>query len=484
MTAQTPSAPGISGFAAYLPKQRVDLADWSRWTQTPPAKTRTVVGDAFRMCTLQENVYTMAANAVLALIERHNVAPGRIGFLALATESSLDNSAGSIIVKGMVDQALRAKGQNVLARSCEVPEFKHACLAGVYALKSATRYVSFDGSDRIAIVVCSDIAEYPRGSSGEPTQGAGAIALLVEPNARLLSLDLKAAVGVSAYRGMDFRKPHASHSKYPLSNGRLPDFPVFNGPYSTQCYIESTLTASHQYLLDTSEPLQHVNALAGIYFHRPYERMADTGLAFLLLLALVLADELDVLVRFSSEAGVSLEQVAQELSNPQANGWLSDIDESPEWFPASSQVAKRLIESDEFRALQGKQFGRAMMREIGNTYTAALPMWLASALLEASEKGVDIAGRTLLSIGYGSGDAAEIIPMRVVHGWQALAQQTNLRDELIYERNLMLEEYVQLHDRDSGALDLPVNQGFYVNEIGTGEGPHQDFGIEQYKYHG
>ena len=69
-----------------------------------------------------------------------------------------------------------------LSRSCEVPELKHACLGGVYALKGALRFAALDGKGRKAIVVTADIAEYARGSTGEPTQGAGAVALLVERN--------------------------------------------------------------------------------------------------------------------------------------------------------------------------------------------------------------------------------------------------------------------------------------------------------------
>jgi len=43
----------------------------------------------------------MAANATLRLIERYGVDPARVRYLALGTESSTDNSAGAIIVKGM-----------------------------------------------------------------------------------------------------------------------------------------------------------------------------------------------------------------------------------------------------------------------------------------------------------------------------------------------------------------------------------------------
>ena len=41
-----------------------------------------------------------------------------------------------------------------------------------------------DGRNAKAIVVCADIALYAPGSSGEPTQGAGAVAMLVEANPR------------------------------------------------------------------------------------------------------------------------------------------------------------------------------------------------------------------------------------------------------------------------------------------------------------
>ncbi len=114
---------------------------------------------------------------------------------------------GAIIVKGMVDQALEARGKPPIARSCEVPEFKHACLGGVYGMKGAIRQLAFDGAGGQAIVVCADIAEYARGSSGEPTQGAGAVAMLLEEDPSLVVVDLPGSGSASDYRVMDFRKP-------------------------------------------------------------------------------------------------------------------------------------------------------------------------------------------------------------------------------------------------------------------------------------
>ena len=49
----------------------------------------------------------MAANAVIRLIDQYDIDPERVKFLGLGTESSTDNSAGAIIVKGMVDRGTR-----------------------------------------------------------------------------------------------------------------------------------------------------------------------------------------------------------------------------------------------------------------------------------------------------------------------------------------------------------------------------------------
>src|SRR5512143_393128 len=217
---------GISGFAAYLPCYRVNLQDWCRWTGDSGDKVASVVGRSFRMRAPDENAYTMAATAVLRLIRAYDVDPRRIGYFALGTESSTDNSIGAVIVKGMVNDALRELGAPALGRHCEVPEFKHACLGGVYAMKAAARYVALDGFDKLAIVVCADIAEYARGTSGEATQGAGAVAMLIESQPKLLQFDLARSGSASDYRGPDFRKPFTRYvGQTPSQHGQIRDFP-------------------------------------------------------------------------------------------------------------------------------------------------------------------------------------------------------------------------------------------------------------------
>ena len=92
----TQSNIGISGFASYLPPNRVQLADWCQWTGDQFDKIRNVVGSSFRMRGANENAYTMGATAVLRLIQQYGIDPSRIGYLALGTESSTDNSAGAL----------------------------------------------------------------------------------------------------------------------------------------------------------------------------------------------------------------------------------------------------------------------------------------------------------------------------------------------------------------------------------------------------
>ena len=235
---------GLSGLAAYVPPYRVCLDQWSEWTGNNPDKIRAVVGNSFRMRGSEQSVYTLAASAVLRLINSYELDPGRVSYLGFGTESSTDNSAGAIIIKGMVDKALEARGLPPISRSCEVPEFKHACLGGVYGMKGAIRHLALDGAGGQAIVVCADIAEYARGSSGEPTQGAGAVAMLLEEDPKLAVVDLVGSGSASDYRIMDFRKPMVRFCGQDRSESHhIQDFPVFNGKYSTTCYVDETLHA-------------------------------------------------------------------------------------------------------------------------------------------------------------------------------------------------------------------------------------------------
>ena len=481
---------GISGLAAYLPPYRTNLEDWCDWTDGSWGKVKDVVGHSFRMRGHHQNVYTMAANAVLKLIQQYNIDPRSIGYFAFGTESSTDNSAGAVIVKGMVDQGLEKLGMPSLSRYCEVPEFKHACLGGVYALKGAARFLACDGEDSKAIVVSADIAEYKRGSTGEPTQGAGAVAMLVEPEAKLLEIDLKKA-GVSAhYRGPDFRKPFVRFAKQKASNNtQIRDFPVFNGFYSTNCYIDAILVALSNMFnkrgLDRSEYLRNT---AAIFMHRPYTRMPETGLAmsYLFSLALGKSEDHSELKKYCEAARVKFHDVLEELSSKR--DLYACVEEgrlNTPMFSRSMRVTRVLRRFESFRKIEEKMaLGWEIMKNVGNLYSASLPAWIAAGLEDAFKRGVELKGYEILTLGYGSGDAAEAIPMRAVEGWQKEAEKIKFEECFADAVDLNEAQYSSLHGGRQ-PVDLPIQTAgeFFINRIGKEDNvDFEEGGIEYYAF--
>ena len=481
---------GISGMAAYLPPYRANLKDWCDWTHGSWEKVKDVVGHSFRMRGHHQNVYTMAATAVLRLIQQYQIDPRSIGFFAFGTESSIDNSAGAVIIKGMVDLGLRKLGLPPLSRHCEVPEYKHACLGGVYALKGAVRFLSCDGADSKAIVVSADIAEYARGSTGEPTQGAGAVAMLLEPEAKLLAIDLTKSGTSADYRGPDFRKPFVRFAQQKAAtNSQLRDYPVFNGFYSTNCYIDAVLVALNNMFnkrgLDRSYYLKELGA---VFLHRPYTRMAETGLAisYLFSLAMGTSEDHAELKQYCEVARVKFHDVLEELTGKRDVYKLVEEGKlNTPMFSRSLRVIRVLKRFDNFAEINAKTaLGWESMKHVGNLYSASLPAWLAAGLEDASDRGIDLTQQEILALGYGSGDAAEAIPMRVVEHWQHAAERINFKTNLADAVDLNEAQYVSLHGGRQ-PVDLPIEtEGeFFIRRVGTEDNlDFDEAGVEYYGF--
>lgn len=481
---------GVSGMSLYLPHPRVPLGEWCEWTGNPREKIEAVVGTGFRCPDIDEDVYTMAATAVLRLIRQYSIDPARVGFLGLGTESSKDNSAGAVILRGMLDRALLQEGLPALARDCEVPEFKHACLGGIYALKNAVRFARTE-DDRVAIAVAADIAEYERGSSGEQTQGAGAVAMLIEPEARLFTLPLEACGSASQYRGPDFRKPFRRHvldGSLLRSETSLPDYPVFSGRYSTFAYLDEMLWACRAMARRTGDGVgDMLRSAEAIFFHRPYHHMPLQGLAYLWLECLVTGSGDPELNAICEAAGVTSAQVAAELrAEPDLFAQLAADGEPRDLYPAATAAAAQLRRTDAFRRFVGRRMhlGTEAAREFGNLYSAALPAWLAAGLEQGLADERDLAGQTLLAVGYGSGDAAEAMPLRVVPGWEAAAARIDAAQAMAGAIDLDRRSYESLHDRRTPRpIEPHRSDAFAIAHVGeTHRADFQDLGIDYYEF--
>jgi hydroxymethylglutaryl-CoA synthase len=469
------------------------LDDWCEWTGNHWPKIREVVGRSFRVRGPNHSVYTMAATAVMRLIEQYDVDPVRVKFLGLGTESSTDNSAGAIIVKGMVDRALQSKGKPAIARSCEVPEFKHACLGGVYGMKGALRHLALDGAGSQAIVVCADIAEYARGSSGEPTQGAGAVAMLLEENPKLAEVDLIRSGSASDYRIMDFRKPMLRFCGQDRSEShQVQDFPVFNGKYSTTCYIDETLHAlNDMYEKRGLQATDYLRGLRTVFMHRPYRRMPETGwaIAYLFALSKGTAEDRAELASYCYEAGVEPDDLLREmLAKPEIVALAEPERLNFEVYPLTMAVFRIFRASRRYRReiLDKLALGSDTMLDLGNLYTAALPAWIAAGFEQALDEGRDLQGQEMLTLGYGSGDAAEVIPFFAAAEWREAAASIHFADAMELAVDLNRQQYEALHDgrRVTGLSYIPQSE-FVIDKVGQSDHRQfQDIGIEYYRYVG
>jgi hydroxymethylglutaryl-CoA synthase len=480
---------GLSGLSVYLPPYRVDLERWCDWTGAEWEKIRQVVGTGFRLLGPQQSIYTMAANAVLRLIKHYDIDPSKVRYLALGTESSTDNSAGAIIIKGMVDKALKGLGFAALSRNCEVPEFKHACLGGIYGLKNALRFLAMDEGDSVAIVVCADKALYERGSSGEPTQGAGAVAMLLTGDPGIASIDLSQSGTASDYRGVDFRKPLINRN----GTGASPEFvdiPIYNGKYSTSCYVDEMQRAlEDMYRKRKVSAIEQMHAVEAVFMHRPYQRMPETGwgMAYLFALANGGKPEIEELSGYCNSADIPIDEFISEVqSAPDLASFGVRERISDEIFPHGLKILKTFRRSDAFdQFVRNKiSLGTDEMLELGNLYTAALPAWMAAGLEDARQNDCDLDDKEILLVGYGSGDAADAIPMKIVPGWRTAVASIDFQSALHPSIDLSHDQYLALRDRGiTSGLGYAPSAEFIVDRIGSETTPiFQDAGIEYYRY--
>lgn len=498
---------GVSGMAVYCPPCRVDLKNWCQWSGQSFDKVSAVVGQSFRVCTDKENGYTMAASAVLRLILNYGVDPKSIGQLNLGTESSTDNSAGSVIVKGMVDMALTELGMPRIARNCDVQEVKHACLGGMYALQNAARYTQYDGDDRVAIAVASDIASYVKNSTGEVTSGAGAVAMLVERKPKLFELDLNRSGSASAYRSHDFRKPFTRHfsegyGSFSEGNFKVKDWPVFSGPYSTMVYTDTVCAAVEDMLTKMHMPPgEYYKRLAAIFMHRPYHGMPVAAMAALYARALARAHSDEHKAQFlalCAASKVTPEDVHREMDQVKNEDFftytLKNGGKNPNFTPALDNIAKALRKDKAFTTLleDKMSLGSKTVAHLGNLYTGSLPAWIAAGFEEALQKypktagGDLIAGSPMVAIGYGSGDASISCPIIPVHNWQDAAAKLNVAQALAKPAlDLSQAQYEGIHAgkiTDDLAKDIRTME-FVIDKLGTtNDVAFQDLGVEYYKF--
>ncbi len=168
-----------------------------------------------------EDIVTMAANAAARVISQVDI--DEIDHLLFATESGLDFSkASGIYVHRLLN----------LSPHCRVVELKQACYSATAALRMALPMIAANPQKKI-LVIASDIARYGLGTTGESSQGGGAVALLLSADPRLLVISPEA--GIYTKDVMDFWRPYYREEA------------LVDGKYSCDVYLQVLLETWAEY---------------------------------------------------------------------------------------------------------------------------------------------------------------------------------------------------------------------------------------------
>jgi hydroxymethylglutaryl-CoA synthase len=244
---------GIDAIGISVPQAYLDLGDLAQARGVQPSKYVEGLG-VRRMAVAApwEDPVALAANATRRLFASASVDPEQVGLCVVGTETAVDHS------KPIAAWVHRLVGLPQRARSYEA---KHACFGGTAGLLTAMDWIaSGSARGRTALVVCTDIARYALRSAGEPTQGAGAVALLVSSRPRLLALELGLS-GSYTSEVSDFWRP--LHRKEA----------VVDGHHSVECYLDALAGAYEAWKEGCAATDVH-GELARCVYHVPYGKMA------------------------------------------------------------------------------------------------------------------------------------------------------------------------------------------------------------------
>ena len=376
---------GIEALSVALPRRTLHLEDLARARGVDPAKY--IAGLGVREMAVTdpgEDTVALAATAVRRLIDANGVDPASIGMLAVGTETGVDHS------KPVASYVQGAVG---VPRQMRVFDVQHACYGGTAALMGAAEWIASGvAGGRNALIICSDIARYGVQTAGEPTQGAGAVALLVSQRPELVALDL-GLNGTSSAHVFDFWRPLGRREA------------VVDGHYSIECYLEA-LSGAYRDWRGRAEAKEIVRRgatalpseqLAALGYHVPFCKMAKKAHA--------------------------------RLRRCDLDDVLGAFDEGREEREGASSFERQVAGS------------LTLCSRVGNIYTGSLYLGLAGML---DTGAAALAGKRIGLFSYGSGCASEFFSGVVGKNAAERIERAHL-DEVVGSRErVTVEEYERL----------------------------------------
>ena len=348
----------------------VRLDDFAEANGTDPAKFHLGLGqDEFSFPAPDEDVVTMAAAAAAPIIERSGTEGIRT--ILFATESGIDQSkAAGMAVHSLLD----------LPSQMRVVEVKEACYSATAALQAAVGIVTRSPGQRV-LVIASDVARYELDTPGEPTQGAGAVAMLVSADPKLL--EIEPVSGLNSADVDDFWRPNDSTTA------------IVDGALSVTAYLDA-LTGAWTDLAAQGGPA--MAEIDRVLYHQPFTKMAKKAQVHL--------------------AGLTGEDLDTEIVAGTPGGSASTR-------PRDTGLATSTLYN----------------RRLGNSYTASLYAGLCSLL----DHDADLAGKRIGLFSYGSGSVGEFFTARVVPGYEQQSRRQAVTEALDARVPLSIDAYRALH---------------------------------------
>jgi len=426
-------AAGIDDISIYIPRLYLDAGDFAKARGLDPEKLERGLGiGQMAIVDTNQDPACLAANACLKVMQKNKLTPDKIGRLYVATESSFDESkAMNSYVIGMLEQVY---GEDTFGH-CGGIECKFACVSGSYALYDNTNWIrAGESEDKYALVVVSDIAKYDLGSSGEVTQGAGAIAMLLNDKPRLLSFDPK-VTATSIKNEYDFYRPFGKET------------PIVHGQYSNLLYLIQVKNALIDYkrkvkatglikLKEGETILDHIDYLN---MHLPYSNMGKKALAYLV------RHEWRALPRWKK----IIEEIGMEEPIPKdPRGTIESVLQDAEFMTKDHQFTKLFTNTEKYVELYESKLASSLIasKMIGNLYTASLYLGFRSSLEFEYQNGIDLKGKRVGFCSYGSGASAMIFSGVIQPEYDQVVKDMNLEAEIGPRTKLSLDEYEELHE--------------------------------------
>lgn len=376
-----------------------------------------------------QDIYSFALTALSNLLSKYDVDTDSIGRLEVGTETILDKSKS---VKSVLMQLF---GNNT---NIEGVDTVNACYGGTNAFFNAVNWIESSGWDgRDAIVVAGDIALYAKGNA-RPTGGAGAVAMLIGPNAPIVvEPGLRGSYMQHAY---DFYKPDLTS-----------EYPIVDGHFSIRCYLEAVdacykaynkreatlksavngdANSKHAHAEDLTGPTTPLDRFDYMTFHAPTCKLVSKSYARMLYN--------DYLADSSSPSFADVPAELRELDYTQS---LTD----------------KVVEKT-FMGLTKKRFGERVQPSIevptmcGNMYCASVYGGLVSLLSSIDSDALQ--GKRIGVFSYGSGLASSLFSLKVKGPTDVIQKTLNLKERLSARRTVAPEVYDEVR---FGVLDLLYN---------------------------